>query len=61
MVTPFIRYEDLPDDLAAAFERWQNGTAATMPYRRAAYAYDFEIFMSRGGRSEDAEIVARYR
>lgn len=56
--TPFIRYNDLPADLADAFERWQYGAA--MPFHRAAYHHDFEIFMSRGGKAEDAEIVRRY-
>jgi hypothetical protein len=46
--TPFVRYEDLPVDLTEAFRQWQNRTAATMPYTRAAFAYDFEIFMRRG-------------
>lgn len=56
--TPFIRYCDLPSDLAEAFGRWQYG--ATMPFHRAAYHYDFDIFMLRGGKPEDAEIVAKY-
>lgn len=57
--TPFIRYNDLPADLDEAFERWQYGAA--MPFHRAAYHYDFKIFMSQSGRPEDAHILARYR
>ena len=56
--TPFIRYNDLPADLAEAFERWQYGAA--IPFDHCAYHHDFEIFMSRGGKAEDAEIVRRY-
>lgn len=54
----FVRYDDLSTDLAEAFKRWQYGAA--MPFDRAAYHHDFEIFMSRGGQAEDAEIVRRY-
>lgn len=54
-----VRYDDLPVDLAEAFGRWQYG--ANVPFARAAYWYDFDVFMSRGGRPEDREVVARYR
>jgi hypothetical protein len=58
--SPFVRREDLPADLAEAFfDRWQYG--ANQPFADGAYHYDFDIFMSRGGRPGDAEIVARYR
>ncbi|MHB1592528.1 MAG: hypothetical protein ACYCTW_13540 [Sulfuricella sp.] len=57
---PFVRRDDLPADLAEAFfDRWQYG--ANQPFTDAAYHYDFESFMTRGGRAEDAEIVGRYR
>ncbi len=54
-----VRYDDLPTDLAEAFGRWQYG--ANIPFARAAYWYDFDIFMSRGGRPDDRAIVAKYR
>lgn len=54
-----VRYDDLPADLAEAFGRWQYG--ANIPFARAAYWYDFDIFMSRGGQPADRAIVAKYR
>lgn len=54
-----VRYDDLPTDLAEAFGRWQYG--ANVPFARAAYWYDFDVFMSRRGRPEDREVVGRYR
>ena len=54
-----VRYDDLPADLAEAFGRWQYG--ANIPFARAAYWYDFDIFMSRGGHPADRAIVAKYR
>lgn len=57
---PFVRRDDLPADLAEAFfDRWQYG--ANQPFSDAAYPYDFESFMVRGGKPEDATIVAKYR
>lgn len=58
--SPFVRREDLPADLAGAFfDRWQYG--ANQPFSDAAYPYDFQSFMARGGKPEDAAIVARYQ
>lgn len=59
---PFIRYTDLPGDLAEAFHRWQ--MCAAIPFSDAAYDYDFEDFMDRSGRGfsgDFSEIVRRYR
>jgi hypothetical protein len=58
--SPFVRREDLPADLTEAFfDRWQYG--ANQPFADAAYHCDFEAFMERGGKPEDARLVARYR
>lgn len=41
---PFIRYADLPSDLAGAFYKWQ--FSAQLPFSDAAYVHDFTNFMT---------------
>ena len=59
---PFVRYEDLPKDLAKAFGEWQ--MTAACPGQGTAYVHDFQDFMARGGRGwygDWSEIVWKYR
>jgi hypothetical protein len=59
---PFVRYEDLPDDLAKAFRRWQ--ILAQIPFLDGSYLHDFEDFMARCGRGFNGDfsaIVEQYR
>jgi hypothetical protein len=58
----FVRFEDLPEDLAKAFGEWQ--MSAACPGFGASYLHDFEGFMDRGGKGWSGDfsaIVKKYR
>jgi hypothetical protein len=58
----FVRYIDMPDDLAKVFHQWM--TLAACPEIGTAYVYDFTDFMDRDGRGRSGDfsaVVKKYK
>lgn len=58
----FIRFKDLPADMAQAFKKWQ--FLAACPGQETSYLRDFIDFMDLGGRGwsgDFSEVVKKYR
>lgn len=58
----FVRYIDMPDDLAQVFHQWM--TLAACPELGTAYVYDFTDFMDLDGRGRSGDysaVVKKYK